>query len=80
MQRNTHCLGDGIHKKLGHRRQTALHICAICSGVADPVRHAVPHMCYRAELSRSTSKGVGKLWGAPKFERAEAKTFGWGSV
>jgi len=39
-------------------------------GVADPKKHASPHMCYLAERGRSALKGVGinrgdlQNWGA----------------
>ena len=47
-------------KKLSCRLQTARRICALGNGVAYPLKHALPHMCYHAEFGLSTSKGKHK--------------------
>jgi len=38
------------NKKLSYRWQTARRICAICNGVANPLKHISPLMDYRAEF------------------------------
>ena len=39
---------------------------AIRNGVAGPLKHALPRVCYYTELGRSTSRGVKTNRGEPK--------------
>ena len=64
-------------KKLGYSWQTAQRIDAVCIGVADPHKHAPPHMCYHVEFGRSASKNVGINGGnPPKLRSTGACPFG----
>ena len=80
-----HCNLHAKHKVIQQEIQLSLtnratHLCNI--HMADPLKHAPPHICYYAEFNRSTSKGectnreeprkFGSAWAPSPWDREVA--------